>query len=206
MRIAAPSTTPTATAATMTTSRQAGRAAGTVRRPSPVGTPRPQPTVGLLGDPDRRHEDPSGEGRSAPCEQARLGSMEGHREVRSNDGRARVAGGHVDPGRGVDGDDRHLRLASGENELDRGSDRVAQLARDACPQQRIDDDRRPLDVLGQDLQLEPGRGDDPRQTRPRSRRLSGSRRVEGSLPSEEDAATSRPHAPGGSATTRRRSC
>src|SRR4029077_9144769 len=78
-----PSTAPTATAATIRTSRQP-----TFRAPSA--------TVGLLRDPDRRDEDLAGKGGSTLREQAGLRAMERDREVRTNDGLRGIARRQVD--------------------------------------------------------------------------------------------------------------
>ena len=140
-----------------------------------------------------------------------LRSMEGHGEVRANDGRRGVAGGQVDPRRGVDRDDGHLGRPGGEDQLDRRPDRVAQLALDARSEQRVDDDRRPLDVLGQHLQLEPGGGVDPRHARLRVEAVPVPRGVRGRrlAPSSRRGPRPRPHRRaqgGGPRRTRRRRC
>src|SRR4051812_12303071 len=152
VRIAAPRTTPTAIAATIRTSRQPTARAWSA-------------TIGLARDTDRRDQDLACERSPAPREQPALRAVEGDGEVGLDDGVRRVARGQVDGRRGVDGDDGHLRAPRSEDELDRRTDRVAELAVDPGPEEGVDDDRSSIDVLREYLQVEPGRGVDAGDTR-----------------------------------------
>ena len=69
-----------------------------------------QPRSASGRDPDRRDEDLAGQARATCRQQAGLRSMEGHRQVGTDDGLRGVARGQVDRRRRIDRDDRHLRL------------------------------------------------------------------------------------------------
>src|SRR3954447_15931697 len=134
--------TPTATSTVITTAPASSRT-------SRIPGCRASATVRLGRDPDRRHEDPSGERPSGPGLEAGLRPMEGDGEVRPDDGIRGVAGREVHRGGRVDREHGQPATARGADDLDRGPDRLTERAADAGPEQGVDDDRGPPDPLPQ---------------------------------------------------------
>ena len=106
-----------------------------------------RPAVSLDGDPDRRHQHPAREQATDASAEAILGTVEGDGHIGPNHRVGGLAGGEVDGGRGVDGQDRHLRFARSHDHVHGRSHRLPQDAADACAQECIDDDPGALDAV-----------------------------------------------------------